>query len=164
VSSALLLVNWTVLDVPDDFRFRVIVHVLEPPEASDAGLQPSEVIASLLDSVRTTCWEVPFRLAVRVPVWVPLAITPAIAVKVAEELPAGTLTDAGVSRFRLLLESETEGPPEGETWLRVTVQIEELTDSIVVGLHARDDTVRGAISEMDVFCVVPLSVAVIVAV
>jgi hypothetical protein len=91
-------------------------------------------------------------------------MVPALAVKPAVELPAGTVTDAGTDSAELLLESETVAPPPVAAWLSVTVQVAELPEVRDVGLQFSADGVTGAINEMDAFCVVPLRVAVIVAV
>jgi hypothetical protein len=79
-----------------------------------------------------------------------LAVTvPAVAVNVAVLAPAATLTEAATVRAVLLLESETEAPPEDATWLRVTVQVEGLAEANVVGLQARTDTTTGDTSEIE---------------
>jgi hypothetical protein len=46
-----------------------------------------------------------------------------MALKVAEVVPAGTVTDAGTMRVGLVLVRITVAPPAGAAWVRVTVQV-----------------------------------------
>jgi hypothetical protein len=91
-------------------------------------------------------------------------MAPALAVKLAVELPADTMSEAGTTRAALLLESETVAPLPVAAWLSMTVQVAELPEVRDVGLQFSADSVTGAVNESEVFCVVPLRVAVIVAV
>ena len=54
-------------------------------------------------------------------------------VKVADELPAGTVTLAGTPAFTLLLERLTTNPPAGAAAESVTVPVEETPPTTVVG-------------------------------
>lgn len=147
VSRAWGSVRWTVTPATV-FRLSLTAQLVEAPDASVEGLQPSELIA-ILDATRSvTCWEAPFSVAVSVADWPPSAIPPAVAVKVAEELPAATMAEAGTVRAALLLDNETVTPPEGAVWFRVMVQVEELPEAIAVGLHASEET-AGAASEIE---------------
>jgi hypothetical protein len=60
---------------------------------------------------------------VRVAVWLDV-IVPAVAVKVPVVAPAATVTEAGAVKSPLLLETETEAPPDGAAADRVTVQVD----------------------------------------
>lgn len=71
---------------------------------------------------------------------------PAVAVKVAEEDPADTVTDPGTFSSPLLLDSETVAPPAGAAWLKVTVQVEVFPELRVVGLHVTALKAAGVIT------------------
>jgi hypothetical protein len=58
-----------------------------------------------------------------------------VAVKFADEDPAGTITEAGTLSNPLLLESDTLAPPEGAGCAKVTVQVEVPAELRMVGLH-----------------------------
>jgi hypothetical protein len=85
-----------------------------------------------------------------------------VAVKVAVEAAAATVTDAGTVRARvLLLERVTVEPPVGAALERETVHVVEAEAVRVVLVHWRDDGVTGAATS-DRFAVLltPLRVAV----
>ena len=63
---------------------------------------------------------------------------------VAEVADAATVTEGGVERVGLLLESVTSAPPAGAGLLSVTVQALEELDPRLEGLHAREETNAGA--------------------
>jgi len=68
-------------------------------------------------------------------------MVPAVAVKVVEVAPAGTVTEAaGTGNSALLLERETMLPPVGAALLKVMVQVLDALDPTVVGLQASEDT------------------------
>jgi hypothetical protein len=73
-----------------------------------------------------------------------VAIVPTVALKVAEALVAGTVTDAGTVTAALLLESATALPPVGAAWLRVTVHVLDAPELTLAGLQARVETSVGA--------------------
>ena len=54
--------------------------------------------------------------------------------KVAVLLPAATVTEAGTVAEALLLDNETEIPPEGAAALSVTVPVEDAPLTTLVGL------------------------------
>jgi hypothetical protein len=89
---------------------------------------------------------------------------PAVAVKVAEELPLPTVTEAGVESTLLLLEMVTARPPEGAAWERVRVQVVEALGAREVGEQAREVRVAGATRDKAADWEAPLRVAVTVAV
>ena len=65
--------------------------------------------------------------------------------KVADVMPAGTVTLAGTAADALFSESETAAPPAGAAPLRVTVAVDVSPPITVAGLSAIDDaTVTGA--------------------
>ena len=55
-----------------------------------------------------------------------LAMDAVVALKVADEAPAATVTDVGMLRVELVLVRVTMEPPVGAAWLSVTVQVELL--------------------------------------
>jgi hypothetical protein len=77
-----------------------------------AGEQLSEV--GTVGAVRLTVAtaETLFRVAVIVELWV-LVRVPVVALKVAEEDPAATFTEAGTVKAVFVLESVTNEPPDG---------------------------------------------------
>jgi hypothetical protein len=89
----------------------VTVQVVEAPELTLVGLQAAMETRVGATRLRVALCELPLRLAVTVAVWV-VVIVPRLAVKVAEMLLAGTVTDAGTVNAVLLLESPTVLPPE----------------------------------------------------
>jgi len=62
-------------------------------------------------------------------------IVPAVAVKVAEVVPAATVTDLGTDSSPVLLESATVAPPADAGWFSETVQFDEPPLLSDVGLH-----------------------------
>ena len=85
--------------------------MLEAPELTLVGLQASVETRVGATRLKVTVWDEPLRLAVIVPVCVVVMVA-RFAVKVAEELFAGTVTDAGTVSAGLLLASPTVLPPE----------------------------------------------------
>ena len=74
-----------------------------------------------------------------------LALTdPAVALKVAVEAPAKTVTEAGVVIAELLSDTVTTDPPAGAACASVTVQVELAPDAIVAGVHCNPVTVLAA--------------------
>lgn len=64
---------------------------------------------------------------------------PVVALKVALEYPAATVTVAGTDSARLSVEIATEAPTAGAAPLKVTVQRELPPDPREDGLHASED-------------------------
>ena len=79
-----------------------------------------------------------------------------VALKVAEDADAATVTDAGTVRAELLLESVTTAPPAGAGCERVTVQVLEAFGPRLAGLQAREETSTGATRLTVVFAELPL--------
>ena len=69
---------------------------------------------------------------------------PAVALKVAVEAPAKTVTEAGVVIAELLSETVTIAPPAGAACASVTVQVEMAPGAIVPGAHCNPVTVLAA--------------------
>ena len=88
---------------------------------------------------------------------------PTLAVKVAEELAAGTLTEAGTIREKLLSESETVVPPEGAAADNVTVQVLVELGPRLVGLQFSVETSIDATRLTLALAELPLYAAVSVA-
>jgi hypothetical protein len=93
-----------------------------------------------------------------------LLIEPAVTLKVADVEPAATVTDVGALRDELLSDNETDTPPVEATGVRVTVQTLVPPELRLVGLHVSPLSSTGAASEILSVCVLPFSVAVMVAV
>lgn len=77
----------------------------------------------------------PFKVAPTVAVWV-VVNAPAVATKVAEVAPAGTVTAAGTASTALLSDSPTEVFAEGARF-RFSVQVVEAPDDKVPGLQLK---------------------------
>ncbi|MCL4794289.1 MAG: hypothetical protein KJZ84_06995, partial [Bryobacteraceae bacterium] len=121
----------------------VTVHVLLAPEFSDEGLQLRPV--SCVGTTRfTECVsELPLSDAVTAAVEL-LVKVPAVAVKLAEVAPDGTVTAVGVVSELLLLLNETAVPPLGAAALMVTVHVLLPFEFSDVGLQVRFDSTVGA--------------------
>jgi hypothetical protein len=90
----------------------VTVHVLVPPEFTLVGVHASAETSVGATRLKVTLCEELLRVEVTVADWL-VVIVPTVALKVAEELFAGTVTDAGTLSAALLLESPTALPPDG---------------------------------------------------
>jgi hypothetical protein len=77
-----------------------------------------------------------------------LAIAAVVALKVAVDAAAATVTEAGTVSVALVFVSVTLAPPAGAAFDRVTVHVLEAFGPRLVGLQASDDTSTGAISVM----------------
>jgi hypothetical protein len=87
---------------------------------------------------------------------VPLVTAPVVTAKVAVVVPAATVTLVGTCATPvLLLESVTTAPPEGATPLNVTVPVELLPPTTLVGLSVTDDSVVGGVTVKIALCVPP---------
>jgi hypothetical protein len=87
----------------------------------------------------------------------------AVALKVAVDAPAVTVTEAGTTRKLLLLASVTADPPVGEACANVTVQVLAAPWLRLVGLQATPDTSAGASKPIGADCELLPRVAVTVA-
>ena len=85
--------------------------MLEPCEVNDVGLQLKEDTAGMGTTAREAVWDAPFNLAVMVTVTSAMRV-PAVAVKVAYEIPLGTVTLAGMVSAKLLSDNATMAPPD----------------------------------------------------
>ena len=93
-----------------------------------------------------------------------LGIVPAVALNAVVAEPAGTVTDEpGTGNKVLLLDRETDVPPVGAVWLKVTVHVVAAAEARLVGLQLREESVTGAVKLIVAVCEAPLSVAVSVA-
>jgi hypothetical protein len=108
-------------------------------------------------------WETPLKVAVRMALW-SVAIVPAVAVKVVEAAPAGTVIEAaGTGSEGLLLLRLTAVPPAGATFERATVQVVTAEEFRVVGVQLIELRDTGMTTLMPAVCETLLRVAVTVA-
>jgi hypothetical protein len=78
------------------------------------------------------------------------------AVNVADETPAGTITDKGTLTAGLLDEVPTEAPPDGAGAERVIVQLLGLPPTTVPGTHVSDEMTTAGTTVKVVLCEEPL--------
>jgi hypothetical protein len=90
-----------------------------------------------------------------------LVIVPAVAVKVAVVLLDPIVTDAGTVNAAAVLDSVTVAPPVCVT---VTVQVALPPDPKLAGLHVTPLSSTAVTSEIVAVCMLPFTVAVMVAV
>jgi hypothetical protein len=82
---------------------------------------------------------------------------PAVAVNVAVEVFAGTVTNAATLSIALFEDNATVAPPANAGNASVTVQVEFAPDAMLAGEHCNADTViTGGASVSDVDAPVPL--------
>ena len=87
-----------------------------------------------------------------------------VALKVAEEAPAVTVTHAGTVSVGLVLDRVTIAPPAGAPLVRVTVQVLEALLPRLLGLQASEEISTGATRDRLAEVEIPLREAVTVAV
>jgi hypothetical protein len=87
--------------------------------------------------VRESVREEPLTAALIVASWFALTTAVAVAAKVVETDPVGTVTGEGTLRLLLLLPTVTAVPPEGAISLRVTVQVDVPRVGTEPGLQIR---------------------------
>jgi hypothetical protein len=142
-SARLLLESDTTAPPASAGWVSVTVQLLEDPVTKVVGLQTNEdtvgVGAKASDAVKFE----PFRLAVRTAMEL-VATVPAVALKLAEVAPDGTVTAAGTTRAGLLLDSATLAPAGGAALVRVTVQALVAPEVNVVGLQVTEASAAGA--------------------
>ena len=88
-------------------------------------------------SVSTLFTETPFHEAVTGTVVV-VVTGDAVALKVAETLPAAMLTEAGMASSALVSDKAITAPPAGAACDRLTVHVAVPEETIEDGLHVRD--------------------------
>jgi hypothetical protein len=74
---------------------------------------------------------------------------------VAVVLPAATVTEAGTVADALLLESETETPPEGAAPLKVTVPVAAVPPVTLAGLTESEESATPTFAESGMVTVEP---------
>jgi hypothetical protein len=121
----------------------VIVHVLETPDAKVAGAQDSDdTLGPPGATVIVAVVVLPPSVAVRMTVW-DVATDPAVAVKVVEVAPAGTVTEAGTDSAVVLFDAVVIVlPPLGAGCVSVTVHVVAVPVVRLVGTQTSDDTLR----------------------
>jgi hypothetical protein len=90
----------------------VTVQVVDAPEFTLVGLHASAETRVGAIRLKVAVLEEPLRVAVMIADWL-MVMVATVALKVAEVLLAGTVTDAATGRAVLLLESATVLPPLG---------------------------------------------------
>lgn len=141
-------------------RFTVQLDV--PPALTLVGVHVTELSMICGTSEMVVAWELPPNDAVTPAVRL-LVIAPAVAVKVAVDAPAATVTDAGTVSKAWLLDSETTEPPATDAPDRVTVQVDDVADASVAGLQLRDPTTFWGTRDTTVLVELPVIEAVSVA-
>lgn len=117
------------------------VQVVAPPDVTLAGAHASDDALAPGTTV-TVAVVLPPSVAVNVTVWV-AATEPEVAVNVIDVAAAGTVTEAMTgSTLALLDDNETEPPPAGAGWFRVTVHVVAAPDATLAGSHTSEDTPR----------------------
>ena len=113
------------------------LHVPTAAELSAAGLQVREDRASGGLSVKLAVAELPFRVAVKIAVWVAETV-PAVSETVAVVAPAATVRKAGVPKSVLLLLRLIAAPPAGAACERTALQVLVPAELSVVGVHVSE--------------------------
>jgi hypothetical protein len=117
------------------------VQVADAPELTLVGLQASADTRVEATRLTVVVWEEPFKVALTVALWL-VVKAPAVAVKVAEVAPAGTVTDAGIVSRALLSDSVTVLPAETASF-KLAVQVMEAPEATVPGLQLKDVKLSG---------------------
>ena len=142
--------------------FKVTVHSELTAELIVPGLQDSAETSTPGASVKEAVWEPPFKLAMIVTLWVAVTVL-AVIVNEADVAPAATDTEAGIVNRALLSDRATVLPLGGAGWFKVTVQVPDALEFIVLELHVREDASMGATKLMSMLWEPPFSVPVMVA-
>jgi hypothetical protein len=161
VAELELLANVTFKPPVGAGSFKVAVPVEEVPPDTLAGLRVTEAKPGGV-IVKVAVTEAPVILAVIVAVFC-AETTTVLTVKVAEVLPAATVTLAGTVAVVELLDSFTTIPPVKAAPVSVTVPVDEAPPAKVLGLKLTLDRVAAVIVRVAVWDAVP-TFAVIVAV
>ena len=119
--AVLVLTRVTTAPPEGAFADRVTVQEAVSPVERLVGEQVRPVNVTSGDSERIAVWEIPLKDAVTV-AGAAVETDPAVAVKVALELLADTVTVEGTDSAGLLLDRATEIPPAGAAFERETVQ------------------------------------------
>jgi hypothetical protein len=118
---------------------KVMVHALESPPATDAGLHVIDESEDGADVMLITTDAVtPPEVAVTAPEMM-VVLAAAVTVNVAEEAPAGTVTLPGRARASVLVPKATTSPPAGAAVVSVTVQMLDAPAAIVDGLQLSEE-------------------------
>ena len=117
------------------------MQVADAPELTLVGLQASADTRVEATRLTVVVWEEPFKVALTVALWL-VVKAPAVAVKVAEVAPAGTVTDAGIVSRALLSDSVTVLPAETASF-KLAVQVMEAPEATVPGLQLKDVKLSG---------------------
>jgi len=132
VTCMLLLLSDTFVPPCPAGPLRETVHALVLPAVTESGLQINVESEDCPVTASEKLTEEPPKLAVRTAE----PTEPAVAVKVALEVPDATMTDCGTDAEELLLDNATVAPPDGAVAVRNTVHVVEAPGAIVPGLQA----------------------------
>ena len=144
VSSVLLLDSETAAPPERAGWVVVMVQELVALWPRVVGVQATEDTSTGASRLIEVVCELLLKLAVMVALELEPMEAAALAVKVALVAPAATVTEAGTVSRVLLLESETEAPPDRAGCVVVTVQVLVALWPRLVGMQATDDTSTGA--------------------
>jgi len=152
-AEVLPLCNVTIAPPAGAALVSVTVPVELFPPTTEVGLNASEDRAPGAMTLRVAFWLTPYVPVITADVVVATALV--VTVKVADVLPAGTVTDAGTCAIEVLpLESGTTAPPEGATPFNRTVPVDETPPTTLVGLSVNDDSC-GGVTVNPADCVAP---------
>lgn len=138
---------------------RETVQVVDDPESSDDGEQPSDERATGAISASVVVFEVPFNVAVNT-AEESAAMVATVAVNAAVVRPSATETEAGTVTEEFPLESATETPPLVAALERVILQVVDDPEATEDGEQLTDESAAGATSVSAVDVEDPLRVAV----
>lgn len=105
-SDALLLESVTALPPDGAPWLRVIVQVVAAPELTLVGLQATAETSVGATKPKVVVCKAPFKVALTLALWL-VVKAPAVAMKLAELAPIGTVTDAGIVSRALLSDNAT---------------------------------------------------------
>jgi len=124
VSARALLESKTVTPPRFAALDRVTVQIDEPPTPRLAGAQDNWLTVVGASNETYAVSEIPFNVPV-IPAVRFTGIVPAVATKLAEVIPAGTVSGVGTNNSPVELVRATLAPPAGAAWFSVAVQVVE---------------------------------------
>jgi hypothetical protein len=122
----------------------VTVHVPTAFGPRLAGVQATPEIEVGAARLRVAVCELVPRVAVTIALWLLAIPAAAVALNVAVEAPAATVTDPGTVSEVVLLASITLDPPAGAVWFSITVHVPTALCPRLAGVQASVDNSTGA--------------------